>query len=587
VPARARALAVAVVLLALAPASAAAATFANPVLPGDHPDPSVVRVGGAFWATATSDRWAPALPILHSRDLVTWRQVGAALPAPPAWVAGGRIWAPEITWSHGRFVILYAGLRRPGRFCIGAVTAVRGTGPWIDRGPLTCRRGGAIDPVAVRREDGTDWLVWKAKGVGGGLWAQEVDLAALEVVGRPVPLIAPERPWERGVTEGPSFVKRGPWWYLVYAGGTCCRPPCTYVTAVARAPALLGPYEKAREPILRSGPALRCPGHGTLVDLPDGRLFFLHHAYVGPDQGNRRRQGVLTRAWVDADGWLAMGDDGVPEAAGQAPLGQGQAPGPAVFADDFRHDGLVPGWQWIIRRVPPRIATGTGALALQCGTHALVTRQVAADAFRASVTVLPAARRAGRAAARAHTGPARDAPAAGVAPAGALPPQRAGGGGLPALVVRETDGTLRGVEVRDGRVLGVRRAGAHVRLGPSVRVPRRAPVRLTVTVAPDGTLAASVRSGGATVPVPAGPAAAGAGPTRVGLACRGTGLARFARLRTAALEPRPLGVPAAAPRTAGRGVSAPRAPGGPATSPAPDPMRPGRGRPRTARSSAR
>lgn len=523
---RAAALLLAVLLLALAAAgSARAATFTNPVLPGDYPDPSVVRVGADFYATATSDRWAPVFPVLHSRDLVHWQQVGSVLDDAPAWAAGKRFWAPEITYANGRFVVLYAGLQRPGRFCIGVATAARGEGPWRDRGPLTCRDSGAIDPVAVRREDGTHWLVWKAKGHGGGLWAQQVDLAALRVLGTALPLITPERAYERGVTEGPSLVKRGPWWYLVYSGGNCCRPPCTYVTAVARSANLLGPYEKARRPILESSSALRCPGHGTLVDLPDGRLFFLHHAYAAADVLNRRRQGVLTRAWVDDDGWLRMGTDARPDAVAEAPLPAAPASaaqGPVAaeetaFADDFDARALTPGWQWIVRRDPPAVTVGRGQLALGCDTHALVTRQVAADRFEVSVTVLP--------------------------------PRRGHDDGTPALVVRERDGVQRGIEVRDGRALAVWRRGDAIRLGPSIRLPVRKPVRLVLSVGDDGTLVPAVEragAGGLRTPLVPGRAGRGQGPTRIGLSCRGAaGTARFARLRLTTPPGLPLGVRAA------------------------------------------
>src|SRR5437868_998817 len=51
-------------------------TYTNPVLPGDYADPSVVRVGNDYWATATSSEWAPLYPILHSTNLVDWETVG-------------------------------------------------------------------------------------------------------------------------------------------------------------------------------------------------------------------------------------------------------------------------------------------------------------------------------------------------------------------------------------------------------------------------------------------------------------------------------------------------------------------------------
>jgi xylan 1,4-beta-xylosidase len=44
------------------------------VLPGDHPDPSVVKIGNSYWASATTSNWAPAFPLLQSNDLIHWQQ---------------------------------------------------------------------------------------------------------------------------------------------------------------------------------------------------------------------------------------------------------------------------------------------------------------------------------------------------------------------------------------------------------------------------------------------------------------------------------------------------------------------------------
>ena len=59
-------------------------------------------------------------------------------------------------------------------------------------------------------------------------------------------------------------------------------------------------------------------------------------------------------------------------------------------------------------------------------------------------------------------------------------------------------------------------------------VARDRPVRLLVTVAPGGYLAAYVASaGGDAVRLNAGPAARGEPPTRVALSCRGRGAGRI------------------------------------------------------------
>src|SRR5712671_4195032 len=77
-------------------AAESGATYINPVLAGDYPDPSVIRVGRDYWATATSSEWGPQFPILHSRDLVNWKIIGAVFPKRPAW-ATGNFWAAEMS----------------------------------------------------------------------------------------------------------------------------------------------------------------------------------------------------------------------------------------------------------------------------------------------------------------------------------------------------------------------------------------------------------------------------------------------------------------------------------------------------------
>ena len=87
--------------------------FANPVMPGDYPDPSVIRVGNEYWATATTSEWAPLFPILKSRDLVTWEHVGNVFEKRPEWSVGN-YWAPEIAEHKGTYFIYYVGRKKSG-----------------------------------------------------------------------------------------------------------------------------------------------------------------------------------------------------------------------------------------------------------------------------------------------------------------------------------------------------------------------------------------------------------------------------------------------------------------------------------------
>ena len=56
--------------------------FLNPVFAGDHPDPTILRDGDDYYLTFSSFDAYPGLVIWHSRDLVNWRPVTAALTRP-------------------------------------------------------------------------------------------------------------------------------------------------------------------------------------------------------------------------------------------------------------------------------------------------------------------------------------------------------------------------------------------------------------------------------------------------------------------------------------------------------------------------
>ncbi|MDQ2686509.1 MAG: family 43 glycosylhydrolase, partial [Armatimonadota bacterium] len=55
------------------------ATFQNPLFAGDFADPTILRVGEDFYFTHNFFRYAPALVIWHSRDLVNWTPISHVL----------------------------------------------------------------------------------------------------------------------------------------------------------------------------------------------------------------------------------------------------------------------------------------------------------------------------------------------------------------------------------------------------------------------------------------------------------------------------------------------------------------------------
>lgn len=360
-------------LCALVPAAPAAAqSFSNPVIPGDFPDPSVVRADGAYWATATSGDYAPAFPVFRSTDLVHWRQVGSVFPKPPSW-ARGSFWAPGITFSGGVWSVYYSAARRDGPPCVAVAQASSPYGPWHDRGFVVCDAFGAIDAGAVTDPaSGLRYLVYKRKGVHAGIYGALLSSDGTRLESPPQLLIEPDKRWEGAVTEGPDIVMHGGEYFLLYSGGHCCRPPCTYAVGVARAPSILGPYVKDRlNPVFHGGGGWKCPGHGTLVDASDGTLAYLHHAYRADDPYDTHRQALLEPVGWDPAGWPVIGDGGVP-------LGDGTATQRLSLSDAFGGRALAAGWQWRFNDVPKTKVAG-GLLHVAAGdvTRAWVPRSYA------------------------------------------------------------------------------------------------------------------------------------------------------------------------------------------------------------------
>lgn len=329
-------------LLLCLPSAASAAQ--NPVITGDYPDLSAVRSGHTYYAVATSKNWAPAFPVLRSSDLVNWRQISSVLPQPPRWATGG-FWAPEISKWGRTFRVYYGARRAGGGPCIALATARDPRGPWRDRGRVICNEQGALDAYAVRDSRGLGWLVWKRRGLHQGIFIARLNRAGTDLTGRPVKLIEPQRPWEEATTEAPNLVRRDGWWYLIYSGGHCCRPPCTYQVGVARSRSITGPYVRAARPALTHSEQLRCVGHGSLLRDVRGREWYLSHGYETSDVRNTRRQGILTPVTFD-DGWPRFGDERHAPLTFSSPFGVAQRTAQATLTDGFSGGQLRAGWQW-------------------------------------------------------------------------------------------------------------------------------------------------------------------------------------------------------------------------------------------------
>ncbi|MEO8350449.1 MAG: family 43 glycosylhydrolase [Chthoniobacteraceae bacterium] len=341
---------------AQAKSAASPGTYHNPVLRGDYPDPSVIRVGNDYYATATASEWAPQFPILHSKDLVNWQIVGSVFPEPPQW-ATANFWAPELQHWKGKYYVYYTGRKKGGPLALAVATADKPEGPWTDHGPLVAQDAGSIDGMAIDDEKGQRWLVWKEDGNSRKkptpIWAQRLDTTGTKLTGEPRELLRNDQPWEGPLIEGPFVLRRGDWFYLFYAGNACCGRGCNYGEGVARAKSLLGPWEKnPNNPILKTNEHFRGPGHGSIVEDPDGRVFLLYHAYTLPTVIYTGREMMLDEITFNADGWPVINEGRGPSSTAPLPTGAAQSRAELAFLDEFDEGKLRLGWQWPVGTVP-------------------------------------------------------------------------------------------------------------------------------------------------------------------------------------------------------------------------------------------
>jgi beta-xylosidase len=335
-------------------------TFLNPILAGDHPDPSILKDGRDYYMTFSSFDAYPGVVIWRSRDLVNWTPVTAALKTKV-----GSIWAPELIKHKGRYFI-YLPAKAPGNNTSYVIWADRIEGPWSE--PIDLKLPRYIDPGHVVDEAGVRWLF-----LSGG---DRIRLApdGLSTVGAPQHVYDPWRypdDWEvEGFSpEGPKVMRRGGYYYLITAVGGTAGPPTGHMVIVARATSLAGPWENdPANPVVRTVSRSErwwSRGHATLVEGPAGDWWIVYHGYENGFYTLGRQTLLAPVTWTD-DGWFKVGGGDL-SAPIAKPKGGEAGPHGLALSDDFRADKY--GLQWNFFDPAPdeagRLSRADGVLTLQ------------------------------------------------------------------------------------------------------------------------------------------------------------------------------------------------------------------------------
>ena len=318
--------------------------YTNPILHLDYSDPDVCRVGEDYYMTASSFNCFPGLPILHSRDLVHWEQIGAALVDYPGegWDApaddfrttvqhGKAVWAPAIRYHDGWFYI-YVGDPDRGIFMVRTQDPAGRWEPpvWV------VRQKGFIDPCPLWEADGTAWL---SHGLAGSRAGLKSVLFVAPMAADGCSLIGPSRIVYDGhqtqpTIEGTKFYRRNGWYYIFApAGGVA-----TGWQTVLRAREPFGPYEERIVMAWAPG-TVNGPHQGAWVSAPDGTDWFLHFQ----DKGAYGRIVHLQPLSWQADDWPHIGEDPDGDGVGQPVHGNGLSGARTAQNGASAHDSSLSG----------------------------------------------------------------------------------------------------------------------------------------------------------------------------------------------------------------------------------------------------
>ena len=321
--------------------------YKNPVLYADYSDPDACRVGDDFYLTSSSFGCLPGLQILHSKDLVNWTIIGAAVPnaLPPIEETerpehGKRVWAPAIRHHNGEFYIFW-GDPDQGAFMVKAKDP---KGPWSK--PQLVKPGkGIIDTCPFWDEDGKVYMVHAYAGSRAGL---KSIISICELNADATEAISPSRIIFDGheahqTCEGPKLYKKGEYYYIFHpAGGVP-----TGWQVVLRSKNIYGPYEW-KTVLAQGSTSVNGPHQGAWVDTPTGEDWFLHFQDVG---AYGRLVHLQPMKWVD--GWPVIGIDKDGDGCGEPVLtykkpqvGKKYPPCNPQESDEFNGFTLSPQWQW-------------------------------------------------------------------------------------------------------------------------------------------------------------------------------------------------------------------------------------------------
>ncbi|MBO9555889.1 family 43 glycosylhydrolase [Cellulomonas sp.] len=267
-------------------------TYNNPVVWQDFADGDIIRVGDAYYYSASTMHYSPGAPILRSYDLVNWEYAGHSVPrldfdSNAYDLNGGRayvkgIWASAFNYRPSNKTFYWIGCTEFNRTYVYTATAVDGT--WSKRARIN---GCYYDAGLLVDDNDTMYVAYGNSTISVAQLSADgtSQVRSQQVFTTPSSV---------GTLEGSRFYKRNGYYYIWLT-----RPANGQY--VLRSTSPFGPYEMRQvllnmpSPISGGG----VPHQGGLVQTQNGDWYYM--AFVDAYPGGRV-PALAPISW-SADGW--------------------------------------------------------------------------------------------------------------------------------------------------------------------------------------------------------------------------------------------------------------------------------------------
>jgi beta-xylosidase len=326
-------------------------TYVNPVLPGDHPDPTLLRVGDDFYHCGSSFHFNPYLPVYHSKDLVHWEVISRVVPAAKStWVTdrpSAGIWQGAITYFYGSYWIYFSA---NGQWFSKAASP---KGPWSQAvqlktnavtGPLGYDNSIFVD------DDGKPYMVIKNGQKINRLQALGKDGQLADTV---INLDWVNARLQYSWAEGPVMCKRNGYYYYFPAGDVSGGQYVLRGTALTSDSTKWERLGEFFKPVTDPNTGFRRPNHiAAPLQLPDGTWWTLGQSYEKPlnaaDWSGMGRQTSLYQVVWEGDRPWGVAPTTAPLAKPALP--QSNILWRSVHTDYFNDDILGPWWHFLSKK---------------------------------------------------------------------------------------------------------------------------------------------------------------------------------------------------------------------------------------------